>query len=75
MAFEDVEAEIGLLLTQMQDEASDRRELWFQLKQKLEELKAFGMPLPKDLVDLENQLEAEFEAEAVEARKDGSQAG
>ena len=31
--------------------------------QKLNELKAFGMPLPEDLVQFERRLEAEFEAD------------
>lgn len=60
MAFEDIEAEIGLLLTQMQNEPGDRHELYLVIRQKLNELKAYGMPLPADLVRLEQQLEAEF---------------
>ena len=65
MAFEDVQAELGLLLTQMQNETSpeDRHELYLVVLRKLNELKAYGMPLPQDLVDLENALEAEFKAE------------
>ena len=31
--------------------------------QKLNELKAYGMPLPQDLVALEHHLEGEFAAE------------
>jgi hypothetical protein len=60
MAFEDVEAEIGLLMTQMQNQPADAHELYLQILQKLNELKAFGMPLPDDLVQLERRLEAEF---------------
>jgi hypothetical protein len=30
---------------------------------KLNELKAYGMPLPNDLVELERQLEAKFAAD------------
>jgi hypothetical protein len=63
MAFEDVKAELGILLTQMQNEPEDRHELYLQLMEKLNELKAFGMPLPTDLVELEKALEAEFTAE------------
>ena len=36
--------------------------------QKLNELKAYGMPLPADLVELEHRLEREFDAEQSEAR-------
>lgn len=63
MAFEDVKAELGILMTQMQNEPEDRHELYLQLMEKLNELKAFGMPLPADLVELEKALEAEFAAE------------
>jgi hypothetical protein len=63
MAFEDVKSELGILLTQMQNEPEDRHELYLQLMEKLNELKAFGMPLPADLVELEKALEDEFAAE------------
>ena len=63
MAFDDIQAEVGLLLTRMQNEPEDRHELYLQLMEKLNELKAFGMPLPADLVALEKALEAEFTAE------------
>ena len=46
MAFEDVKAELGLLMTRMQNEPQDRHELYLQLMEKLNELRAFGMPLP-----------------------------
>ena len=63
MAFDDVKAELGILMTQMQNEPEDRHELYLQLMEKLNELKAFGMPLPQDLVEMEKALEAEFTAE------------
>jgi hypothetical protein len=63
MAFEDKEAELGLLLTRMQNEPQDRHELYEMIRQKLNELKAYGMPLPQDLVEFERDLEAEFAAE------------
>ena len=63
MAFEEIQAELGLLLTTMQNEPADRHELYLQIIQKLNELKAYGMPLPEDLVQLERHLEAEFEAD------------
>jgi len=66
MAFEALEAEIYLLLEQMQNAPADRHELHLQIVQKLTELKAFGMPLPDDLVRLEEGLEAEFAAEQAE---------
>ena len=63
MAFEDIQAELGLLLTRMQNEPADRHELYLLIVQKLNELKAYGMPLPDDLVQLERRLAAEFEAD------------
>ena len=65
MAFEDVQAELGLLLTQMENETepTDKHEIYLVVMRKLNELKAYGMPLPQDLVDLEKALEAEFAAE------------
>lgn len=63
MAFDDVKAELGILLTRMQNEPQDRHELYLQLVEKLNELRAFGMPLPQDLVAMERALEAEFAAD------------
>ncbi|HEX5599955.1 MAG TPA: hypothetical protein VFX46_04930 [Hyphomicrobiaceae bacterium] len=65
MAFEDIQAELGLLLTQLENERrpDDRHEIYLVIMRKLNELKAYGMPLPQALVDLERNLEREFEAE------------
>jgi hypothetical protein len=63
MAFEQLKAEVGLLLTAMQNTPEDRHELYFQIMERLNEMKAFGMPLPEDLVRLEAALEAEFAAD------------
>ncbi len=60
MAFDDVTAEIGLLLTRMQNEAEDRHEIYLQLREKLNELRAYGLPVPQDLQDLEAALESEL---------------
>jgi hypothetical protein len=67
MAFEALKTEIDMLLTQMQNEPQDRHELYLQIVQKLNELKAFGMPPPEDLVRMEKSLEAEFAAERVQS--------
>lgn len=63
MAFDDLKMKISLLLTAMQNEPEDRHELYLQLREKLSELKAVGMPLPDDLVILEQELENEFASE------------
>ena len=68
MAFEALRAEIDLLLEQMQNAPEDRHELYLRLAQKLNELKAFGMPLPENLVLLEQSLDSEFAAEQARHR-------
>jgi hypothetical protein len=63
MAFERLQAEIALLLTAIKEQPHDKHELHLEIMQKLNELKAYGMPLPEDLVELERHLEREFAAE------------
>lgn len=55
--FEDIKARIALLLEQMVEQPHDAHELQEQLREELAEMKAMGMPLPQDLVDLEKRLE------------------
>ena len=69
MAFEDKEAELGLLLTRMQNQPQDEHELYELVHQKLNEMKAYGMPLPEDLVQFERDLEAEFLAESEDRQR------
>ena len=63
MDFDEFEAAISLLLTQMENQPEDRHEIYLQIREKLNEMRAFGMPLPSDLVKLEKELEAEFAAD------------
>ena len=67
MAFDQLKMQISLLLTQMQNEPEDRHEIYLQLHEKLNEMKAFGMPLPYDLVKMEQDLEAEFASQQGDA--------
>ena len=60
MSFDKLKTDVSYLLTLMQNEPEDPHEIYLQLREKLDELKAFGMPLPEDLVRLEASLEAEF---------------
>lgn len=69
MAFEDLQAELALLITQMENQPEDRHELYLQVREKLNEMRAFGMPVPEDLVRLEEELEAEFAAEQQQPKK------
>ena len=63
MAFEDLQAELSLLLNQMENQPENPHELYLQIREKLNEMRAFGMPLPEDLVRLERELETQFRAE------------
>jgi hypothetical protein len=69
MAFEDKEAELSLLFTRMLNEPHDRYELYEQIRQKLNELKAYGMPLPEDLVQFERDLEDELAGDAADHQR------
>ena len=56
----EIEAEISLLIRQMEDIPDDKYELQLQLLSKLNEMRAFGLPLPSDLIELEKKLETEL---------------
>lgn len=60
MALEALKAEIALLLNQMENQPHDRHELHLMLIERLNEMRAFGLPLPQDLLDLESAIESEF---------------
>jgi hypothetical protein len=68
MAFDDLEAELALLINQMTDPPEDVHELYLQIAEKLNEYKALGLPLPDDFVRVEKELEAYF-AETKAASK------
>ncbi len=60
MAFEDLEAEVGILLGLVNDKSQDRMEIYERLREMLNEMRAYGMQAPDDLKILERQLEAEL---------------
>jgi hypothetical protein len=60
MAFEELKAQIGLLLGDMTEQPEDLHELYQQIHQELNQLRVTGMALPADLVELERRLLAEF---------------
>lgn len=62
MAFEAIKAELALLFEQMVNQPEDAHEIREALQEKLNILKANGMPLPEDLVELEKQLTKDFES-------------
>jgi hypothetical protein len=72
MAFEALKTEISILLTQIAEKPESREELEIVLREKLAEMKAFGMPLPADLVELEAALDEEMTSDENErAGRDG----
>jgi hypothetical protein len=69
MAFDDLKAELALLINQMENQPEDRHELYLQIRERLNDMRAYGMPLPEDLVKFEEELEAQFKAEEQAAKK------
>jgi predicted unusual protein kinase regulating ubiquinone biosynthesis (AarF/ABC1/UbiB family) len=61
---QELEAALSLLMKQIEGEPGDLREIYQQLTQVLNGMRAFGMPLPEDLVRLEKELEEEFRGES-----------
>ncbi len=73
MAFDEQELEAALsaLLVDLEGETDDAQDIYLRLRQLLDGIRAMGMPLPDDLVRLEHDLGAEFEAEAGGPVPDG----
>jgi hypothetical protein len=63
-----LEAALSLLIADMEGEQGDSHEIYLKLRQILASMGAMGMPLPDDLVRMEREMSAEFEAEATQAR-------
>ena len=76
----NLEARLSLLLTEMEGEQGDRHEIWMRLRQELDGMRAFGMPVPEDLQRLEDELGREFgppvafDAEPEDGAPDGGAA-
>ncbi|KAB2682667.1 MULTISPECIES: hypothetical protein [Brucella/Ochrobactrum group] len=62
MAFEDIKAEIALLFEQMVNQPQDAHEIRETVREKLNALRASGLPLPDDLVELEKRIEQDFDS-------------
>lgn len=61
MALEDLKTQIAFLLTSIEDNPEDVHELHELIRQKLAQIRALGLPLPDDLVELERKLEEGLE--------------
>ena len=60
MALEELQAQINLLVSQINNQPEDVHEIYELLHQKLYELRGTGQPLPQDLLDLEERMLKEF---------------
>jgi len=56
MAFEDIRAAIDVLMDEIIARPEDRHILQEQLRAKIAELKALGLPVPADLAQFEDDL-------------------
>ena len=66
MALESLKAEIGLIMEMFSNPPRDRYELYVQLKEKINEMRVFGMTPPDDLLEFEEALDKEFAAKRHE---------
>jgi hypothetical protein len=60
MALDELQSQISLLVSQINNQPEDVHELYELLHQKLNELRGTGQPLPQDLLDLEKRMLKEF---------------
>jgi hypothetical protein len=56
MPFESLKASIYLLLEEMTEQPEDLHQLQEQLREKIAEFRAFGMPVPEDFLKAERDL-------------------
>ena len=69
MAFEQFRVQIAMLMDEIARNPADAHELQETLREKLAEMQALGLPLPDDLVGLEEYLEDDLEAAARRGRR------
>ena len=60
MDIKAIRDELKVLVREFDNQPEDPRELYLQLHEKLSEMRAFGMPVPQDLLELEEKLQADF---------------
>ena len=57
MAFEDMKAAIGAILDEIAKRPQDRHVLQEQLREKIAEMEAMGLPVPEDFRRFEEELQ------------------
>jgi len=60
---QEIEAALSLLFDDIEGDWGDRHEIFLRIQQTLDQMRAMGMPLPDDLVRMEEELAAEFVAD------------
>ncbi len=64
MDIQELENAMALLIEDMNGDLGDSHEIYLRLQQTLAGMRAMGMPLPEDLVQMEQKLGEEFESGA-----------
>ncbi len=63
-SLQEMEAAVLELMTEMEGDLGDAHEFYMRLRQTIDGMKAMGMPIPDDLARMEEELSAEFAADA-----------
>jgi hypothetical protein len=68
MAFEQFRVQLAMLLDEIAKNPADAHEMQETLRERLTEMQALGLPLPDDLVGLEEYLEDDLDRAARRRR-------
>jgi len=60
MDTKDLQAEMSILLDEMEGDQGDSHEIYLRVRQLIKNMEAVGMPAPEDLLRLERELEEQF---------------
>ncbi len=60
MALEEIQAQISMLINQINNQPEDIHELYELIHQQIGELRATGQPVPRDILELEQRMLKEF---------------
>jgi len=69
MAFEEFRLRLAMLLDEIAEQPEDAHALQERVREQLAQMQALGLPLPDDLVGLEDYLEEDLEEGVRPARR------
>jgi hypothetical protein len=69
MAFEEFKLQVAMLMDEIAANPTDAHQLQEALREKLTEMRELGLPLPDDLVGLEEYLEDDLERPPASRRR------